>query len=203
MKLIGARTLLAAIGISVVFEEVLSNHPEVTDSIPMNDTSAETGSWAVLPKTVFSSNMRLVLAVGVEGTGHGYFCQVDDHLFDNNPTLTRLSSKDYLSAGRFHIRSSMGSTARHYSDLIDQSRTAMRTLAKVGADLPPPGTMMLMHGWYSYPDGIGKEKALMYLDLRVLAEVAEAEGVDFRVVYLRRPAKDMLLANTVHRRFQK
>lgn len=42
----------------------------------------------------------------------------------------------------------------------------------------------------------------MYFDLRLMAEVAEAEGVDFRVVYLRRPVKDVILANTVHRRFQ-
>jgi len=42
-----------------------------------------------------------------------------------------------------------------------------------------------------------------YMDLRLLAQTAEAEGVDFRVLYLRRPARDIILANTVHRDFQK
>lgn len=46
-------------------------------------------------------------------------------------------------------------------------------------------------------------KVFKYLDLRMLAEAAEAEGVDFRVLYLRRPARDIVLADTVHRKFQK
>ncbi|CAM9808577.1 unnamed protein product, partial [Ectocarpus fasciculatus] len=37
---------------------------------------------------------------------------------------------------------------------------------------------------------------------RELAEIAEAENVDLRVVYLRRSAEDLIIANTVHRRFQ-
>ncbi|CAN0408704.1 unnamed protein product [Laminaria digitata] len=54
----------------------------------------------------------------------------------------------------------------------------------------------------SYPSGLGPDKALRYLDLRMLAEVAEEEGVDLRVLYLRRSAKDLLIANTIHRKFQ-
>jgi len=46
-------------------------------------------------------------------------------------------------------------------------------------------------------------KVFKYMDLRLLAEVAEAAGVDFRVLYLRRKARDIILANTVHRHFQK
>ncbi|CAN0455879.1 unnamed protein product [Laminaria digitata] len=61
---------------------------------------------------------------------------------------------------------------------------------------------MLIHGKYSYPDGWGLNKVMKYLDLRLLAEAAEAEGVDFRILYLQRPAKDILVANTIHRNFQ-
>lgn len=46
-------------------------------------------------------------------------------------------------------------------------------------------------------------KVFGYLDLALLAEVAEAEGVDFRVLYLRRRAQDIVLADTVHRDFHK
>ncbi|CAN0167541.1 unnamed protein product [Hapterophycus canaliculatus] len=40
------------------------------------------------------------------------------------------------------------------------------------------------------------------MDLRLLAEAAEAEGIDFRVLYLRRSARDFIVANSVHRLFQ-
>ena len=82
----------------------------------------------------------------------------------------------------------------------------MSNLAQYGAELNFPGTLVSMHGKgskYSYPRGRGPNKALRYFDLRMLAEVAEAEGVDLRVLYLRRPVKDILIANTVHRDFQK
>lgn len=46
-------------------------------------------------------------------------------------------------------------------------------------------------------------KVFGYLDLELLAEVAEAEGVDFRVLYLRRPARDIVVADTIHRDFHK
>eukprot|EP00752_Nemacystus_decipiens_P011462 g10178.t1 len=65
------------------------------------------------------------------------------------------------------------------------------------------GTVVFLHGRYSYPSGYGPDKVFGYLDLTLLAEVAEAEGVDFRVLYLRRPARDTVLADTVHREFHK
>lgn len=180
----------------VTFSEEASGSPVETSFVLINSSAA------VLPKAVFSSKMRLVLAVGVEGTGHSYFLNVDDHLFDANDDLVRLTSDENVDVGMYHILSSMGSNVRHYSSTIENARTAMRKLARHGEDLASPGTMVILHGKYSYPDGLGVNKVMMYLDLRVLAEVAEAEGVDFRVVYLRRPINGILLADTVHRHFQ-
>lgn len=48
----------------------------------------------------------------------------------------------------------------------------------------------------------GGEQVFQYVDLRQLAENAEREGIDMRVIYLRRSAKDMLFSNIVHRRFE-
>lgn len=62
--------------------------------------------------------------------------------------------------------------------------------------------MIVIRGKYSYPHGSGQKKLMKYIDLRLLAEVAEKEGVDFRVLYLRRSVKDILVADTVHRHFQ-
>lgn len=55
----------------------------------------------------------------------------------------------------------------------------------------------------SYPYDSGADKVMKYTDLRMLAQFAEEEGLDFRVIYLQRSAKDMLIADTMHRHFQK
>ncbi|CAN0332103.1 unnamed protein product, partial [Hapterophycus canaliculatus] len=44
----------------------------------------------------------------------------------------------------------------------------------------------------SYPYSVGAHKVFQYTDLRMLADLAEEEGVDLRVVYLRRSAQDMV-----------
>ncbi len=36
----------------------------------------------------------------------------------------------------------------------------------------------------------------------MLVENAEKEGIDIRIVYLRRPARDMLISDLVHRHFE-
>lgn len=155
-----------------------------------------------LPKAAASSKMRLILAVGIEGTGHDYVLNVDDNLFQKNDNLTRLDGHAASQVGRYHVKRSMGQSAHHYSSVINSGRAQMRKLAEREAKLPFPGTVVIVHAKYSYPDGHGPDKAMRYLDLRLLAEAAEAEGVDFRVLYLQRSAKDIVVANTMHRRFQ-
>ena len=163
-------------------------------------TESETYSLA---KTVFSPHMRMVLAVGVEGTGHELVLQVHDHMVNVNEQLLALPGEFHISAGPYHIYNSMGTDVHHYSVALDIAKRQMRYMATNAAELPFPGTIALMHGRYSYPDGWGPKKVMKYLDLRMLAEVAEEEGVDFRVLYLRRSVHDMINANTVHRNFQK
>lgn len=55
----------------------------------------------------------------------------------------------------------------------------------------------------TFHENVHVPKVFGYLDLGLLAEVAEAEGVDLRVLYLRRSARDVVVANTVHRDFHK
>lgn len=169
-------------------------------SLQASSTASETPPLA---KTIFSANMRMVLAVGVEGTGHDFVLQVHDHMFDTNDQLLPISGKYAISAGPYHIFNSMGTDVHHYSVALDNARRQMRNLAKRATEIPYPGTIALLHGRYSYPDGWGPKKVMKYLDLRMLAEVAEEEGVDFRILYLRRSVNDMIIANTIHRNFQK
>lgn len=171
------------------------------DVLGSPNVSFERTETPVVPKTVVSSTMRFFFPAGLEGTGHHYFYSVLQHLFDNNEELVHISHG--VKSGTYAINQSMRSSAQTYVTNMNKARETMRALALKGDDLPFPGTVTFFPGRFSYPNGYGPDKTLHYLDLRVLAEVAEQEGVDFRVVYLRRPAKELLIANTVHRQFQK
>ena len=160
----------------------------------------------VVPKTVVSSTMRFAFVVGVEGTGHHSVAQALDHMFTTNQDLVQIAGKnDDVVGDLYTVNFSMGQTAQHYSATLRRARKKMRNLAQRAATLQFPGTVAFTlgsHHLHSYPSGIGPNKALKYLDLRLLAEVAEEEGVDLRVLYLRRHAKDLIIANTIHRDFQ-
>lgn len=168
--------------------------------------TADPGDTRVVPKTVVSSNMRFVFMVGLEGTGHHYVGDVLDHLFQSNQNLVRLSDKnDDVVGDLYSINFSMGKKAQRFSTALSSARENMCALAERGVGIPFPGTVVYTggrHRYHSYPGGHGPNKTLRYFDLRLLAEVAEKERVDLRIVYLRRPVKDIIMANTVRRDFQ-
>lgn len=62
----------------------------------------------------------------------------------------------------------------------------------------PTMSLILQAGMMSYPNFNGADKALQYVDFRLLAEEAERAGVDVRFVYLSRSARGMLVSNTQH-----
>ncbi|CAN0506020.1 unnamed protein product, partial [Scytosiphon promiscuus] len=47
----------------------------------------------------------------------------------------------------------------------------------------------------SFPNFGGDDKPLQYVDVRTLAEEAERVGIDLRLVYLGRSAKDILTSD--------
>lgn len=200
MKLCGRSVLSGMVVVGgVVMATFAAEGASGSPGLEVSDTDI---TFSPLPKTVFSPKLRLVLAVGLEGTGHEYILQVDNDLFKTNSDMVQITADDTVNVGIYHVQYSMGKKVQHYSDVIGWGRAEMRKLAEREAELPSPGTVMFVHGKYSYPDGFGMDKVMKYLDLRLLAEAAEAEGVDFRVLYLQRPVKDILVADTVHRRFQ-
>lgn len=167
---------------------------------------------AVVPKTVHSSTLRLLFAVGLEGVGHHYFFQAVDDVFTRHNNLVRLNKCDL--AEPYYLTSSMSQSVSHYEEQMDQARRQMRALKGL---ILPDGSVATMQGanlmsdhvhcediggMLSYPHNPGPDKVLQYVDLRMLAEAAEAEYVDLRVVYLQRSAKDLIISNTAHRHFQ-
>ena len=190
MQLLGVG--LAAMGLATCLAGV---HVSVNVSTTESETST-------VIKTVFSSKLRLVMMVGAEGTGHGFMVEVKEHMFRTNDQLLQVPGRYMITSQRDHIRTSMAATALGYSSNLDAAKADMRKLAEHGALLQFPGTIALFRKKNSYPDGHPPDKVLKYVDLRMLAEVAEEEGVDLRVIYLKRPVKDLIIADTVHRHFQ-
>lgn len=166
------------------------------------EVTPEENYTPILAKTVFSSKLRLVYVVGIEGTGHHYVNQVYKHMLGHNKRLVRVPPEDF-SAEFYQLPYSMGQGVPRYSEALVSARDDMRKLAQRGDEMDHPGTILWFPGRYSYPYAFGPNKGLNYIDLRILAEVAEEEGVDFRVLYMQRSATDLLLSVTVHRKFQK
>lgn len=178
-----------------IYVAASSGSPDLTSEV------IETGSLTVT-KTVFSSKMRFFFPVGLEGTGHHYVKAVEGHLFKNNKDLGRIKGHGAVKPDVFEINKSMGNDVQHYVISLNTARGILRSLAQGAEELEFPGTVVSVPGRHSYPNGFGPNKALKYIDLRMMAETAEEEGVDFRVLYMRRPVTDIIIANTIHRDFQ-
>ena len=68
----------------------------------------------VMPKTVISSKLRLVFAVGLEGTGHHLVVEIDKHLFQTYKNLAKVSSNDRIDVGEYHVDNAMGASLQRY-----------------------------------------------------------------------------------------
>lgn len=157
----------------------------------------------VVPKTVSSDTFRFVFVAGLEGAGHHYILGADTDMFIANPDLAYINEGDYLSEDPYYLPSCMSKNVSYYPKAEAQALQQMHRLAKVASILPPPGTVYVQHKSLSYPARSGVDKVFQYVDLRRMVEVAEEAGVDMRVLYLRRSAREIVIANTVHRPFHK
>lgn len=144
-------------------------------------------------KAIVSDKFRMVVLAGLEGSGHHYLLAARAQL----PRLDEVYQPDNLP---YYLPVFMGTNVSTYVQAQDQAKEEMRRLAEHAAALPPPGAVY-MHNTWSYPTFTGPQKVMQYLDIKRMSDVAEESGVDLRVLYLRRSAKGLLVANTVHRNF--
>lgn len=167
-----------------------------------------------VPKTHYSSQMRLVFFVGVEGAGHHYIVRALEHMYAERKDLMHLV--ECRMAAPYSVFDSMAESPSYYAKALELARRDMRRLAQQGQTAAISGALATLQatngtntdgcdnvGVLSYPNNAGPDKVFKYTDLGMLAEVAEAEGVDLRVVYLKRAAKDIIFADTRHHHFQK
>lgn len=169
------------------------------DELGLSPPQGQHHDW--VPKTVVSTQMRLVFTMGLEGTGHHFVFQVDNDVHEKTPHLPRID--DFHLNPRFYFAPfTLSINPSHYGDARKLAREQMKELSIRAKNLTSPGMVEVQRGAISYPDGNGENKVFAYVDVREFAEAAEAENVDLRVLYLRRSAKELMVANTVHRDFQ-
>lgn len=143
-----------------------------------------------------------MFVAGLEGTGHHYIVGTNASLFGDDRNLPR-RGRHRIKKDKYYAPEMMGGAAENFTRTSDEAIADMRRLADWAASLSWPGTLEFISISCSYPLNAGPLKVMQYLDMRRMAETAEGEGVDFRVLYLRRPAKDMVIANTVHRKIHR
>jgi len=166
-------------------------------------------SSGVLDKTVFSPKIRMVFLVGLEGSGHHLMTNVLGRVCQSGgvfcPSVCPIADTLYNSIG-------CASTASEYERGVESLRNAMDALAFTLDGFRGGGDTVLLNfhdcpgrtyhvGMMSFPNYHGSDKPLQYVDLRLLAEEAERINVDLRMIYLGRPAKDILVSTTMHRDF--
>lgn len=106
---------------------------------------------SAVPKTVFSSKMRLVFIIGLEGAGHHYFTGAASDMFRKHPSVP-LDGPMFQNAKAFYVPVIMRGSAAGFHSAMDEARSDMRALAQHAEELPPPGTFHIMKG-RSFPVG--------------------------------------------------
>ncbi|CAN0273734.1 unnamed protein product [Scytosiphon promiscuus] len=191
----------AAVACAVLLSQSPCGWGSTTPSLEPTKAITLSDGGPAVSKTVFSNKMRLVFIAGLEGAGHHYITGATQAIFREHPSPP-FNGTTMLQNGRvFYLPMIMGKSSASYSAAIDKARGEMRSIAQYEEQLPYPGTFYYVKG-RSFPTGRGLHRVMQYMDPRLIAEAAEAEGVDLRVLYLKRSAKELLLADTVHRQFQ-
>lgn len=164
-------------------------------------------------KTRFSRTTRVVFVAGLEGTGH----HATKIFFDNCRRASLCIAALQLSAllysggnkaqGIFPYPEDSAPFAaikqRRMEFLHGLARLSnasklivLNTLSELNTQKGRPLTGMM-----SYPNFAGKFRAFQHVDVHEIASLAESAGIDFRVLVLSRPAKEILVSTTEHRHF--
>lgn len=160
------------------------------------------GQENIVNKKSYSSKLRLIYLVGLEGTGHHYMANVLDKVCNEArvkcPGVCKMAKALYPGLGN-------PSTGAEYKVARENLRVYMEKLALDATRLPEGGATMVgfgpcrfSSGMMSYPNFNGEHKSLQYVDFRILAEEAELAGIDLRMIYLARSARDILISDTKH-----
>lgn len=79
-------------------------------------------------------------------------------MFQTHPELPRIDDS-LVGWGSYHVPWLMGRSPEHYAEIVAEARQNMKRVKEQENLLDDSmGTMVLMHGKYSYPNGWGPHK---------------------------------------------
>eukprot|EP00924_Labyrinthula_sp_SR-Ha-C_P006244 snap_masked-scaffold_31-processed-gene-0.19-mRNA-1 protein AED:1.00 eAED:1.00 QI:0/-1/0/0/-1/1/1/0/389 len=166
----------------------------------------------VLEKKAFSSDIKFVFAVGLEGNGHHFLGPMFDSSNNTrclpNPTRnTGFASTLAHNKMRSGLFGSKNVGEKRKQSLIDYMKVILG-VAYEPSDIEHRSiiinTMCDMRvGMLSYPNGHFSNECHKtdFPDVRVLADIFEALNLDFRVMFMYRNALDILISTAVRRWF--
>lgn len=172
---------------------------DVNEALVDFSRTIENISKGKLQKTVFMGRNRILFVAGLNGAGHESWRAV----FVECIKLRLCAAEKIITENMMHIEEETGTVhglfgfqklASHV-EYLSKVYQRMKEIAKskpmddsplvhvIGLDLVPHSALM------SYPNFDVKEKSLTRPDFFTLAALAEAAGVDFRVVLLQHDAR--------------
>eukprot|EP00040_Diaphanoeca_grandis_P043510 m.9514 g.9514 ORF g.9514 m.9514 type:complete len:464 (+) comp7785_c0_seq1:300-1691(+) len=182
-----------------------------------NESAAPCQHWAAKPsskprqlkKTVFSGP-KFIWVAGLEGTGHHLMSMLwqwcsrcsSAESFGSTPLFctspTKISLQSLPMAGSFDRLSQNYHTARRtIQTMLDHAFTHPESVFVLNTHC----SKCCKCGMQSYPNFRQGCKRWQFPDMRVMAEIFEEFGIDFRILVLDRSALNLMLANVVHRKF--
>jgi len=152
----------------------------------VNAGSAECPRWAVkiregsfLKKRHFSNDFRFVYVQGIEGTGH--------HMWE-----TMVKNRPGFFSHKALIRQGLISPPSLQQFNIKSENAYLNTHKRIASNLMNLNKSGTAFEFISYPAFGGKCKNSQFVDVRLLAELFEDAGIDFRIVInFRNPYKVM------------
>lgn len=152
-------------------------------------------------KRYFSQYSRLLLVMGLEGSGHHALAAVVESCQDRNlcgtvQDLTHsIINHDARSNNVYGLFGAADSN-KDYIEILEVLQELTEIAANADKKQPKLNYIALgstpKSGMLSYPDFNGNYKTLDHPDAHVLAALSEAAGVDLRLLVIQRPAAEIL-----------
>jgi hypothetical protein len=157
-------------------------------------------------KSAFN-DVRVVFIAGLEGTGHhdwprfGSLCTKCDSVHEASLTLwynisvadTGEKRNEGIATFTEQLR-----LARDQGDAQVLFLNGIRSKHSYNYNAQHPLKSILM---MSFPSKVGRNKALQFVDIALVANICEQLGMDFRVIYVHREAEDIIKSTTINRQF--
>ena len=148
-----------------------------------------------LPKRIVSQSCRFPFFAGIEGTGHHFWHSLLPYLHPFKNWSGNLSAELYSGDHKTGFFSTWDESVRsNHSIRIKQVMAdADRSIREQGGGIVPLNVLNeRVSGMMSYPNFLGRTRALQNPDVPALAKLAEDAGVDLRIVLLLRHPRSVV-----------